>query len=62
MDAVLKFNPQDNGMCVSSRPQLAGVRGNGLHLTVGSSIYNGNGLLLGPHSPFKNIPVLGWII
>ena len=25
------------------------------------TIYDGNGLLLGANSPFKNIPILGWI-
>ena len=59
------FNVQSsagNGLFISPRPQLADVGGNGLYLRVGSSIYDGKGLLLGPHSPFKNIPILKWIL
>ena len=36
--------------------------GNGLFLKRGSDIYVGEGLLLGENSPFRNIPVLGWIL
>ena len=50
------------GLTFTPRPQLSGIRGNGLYLRVGSNIYEGNGLLLGPSSPFKNIPILGWIL
>ena len=59
------FNVQSaagNGLYLSPRPRLAGIRGDGLYLRHGSSIYDGNGLLLGKNSPFKNIPILGWII
>ena len=41
---------------------LAGVYGNGLYIRRGSSICDGEGLLLGPSSPFKKIPILGWIL
>ena len=52
-----------NGIHFSPRPLLTGIRGgDGLYIRVGSSIYDGNGLLLGPHSPFKNIPILKWIL
>ena len=50
------------GINFTPRPLLAGVHGNGLYLRAGSSIYNGEGLLLGPQSPFKKIPILGWIL
>ena len=50
------------GLTFTPRPKLAGIRGNGLYLRVGSSIYDGEGLLLGPKSPFKKIPILGWIL
>ena len=33
--------------------------GDGLYLKQGGKIYDGKGLLLGPNSPFANIPVLG---
>ena len=36
--------------------------GDGLYLKRGGSIYDGKGLLLGPNSPFANIPILGSIL
>ena len=36
--------------------------GEGLSLKQGGKIYDGNGLLLGQNSPFKNIPILGVIL
>ena len=39
---------------------LAGIR-DGLYLRMVSSVYDGKGLLLGPHSPFRNISDLKWI-
>ena len=36
--------------------------GNGLYLKQGGELYDGKGLLLGPNSPFKNIPILGAIL
>ena len=50
-----------NGLKFIPRPNLAGIRGDGLYLRVGSGIYDGKGLILGSKSPFKNIPILGWI-
>ena len=35
------------------------LHGDGLYLKQGGSIYDGKGLLLGPNSPFANIPILG---
>ena len=37
-------------------------RGDGLYLKQGGKIYDGKGLLLGPNSPFANIPILGAIL
>ena len=51
-----------NGIHLSPRPMIAGIRGNGLYLRRGVSIYDGRGLLLGSSSPFKNIPILKWIL
>ena len=64
---------QKNGICFNvgrigtrmylrPRPMLAGVYGNGLYIRRGSSIYDGEGLLLGPSTPFKKIPISGWIL
>ena len=36
--------------------------GDGLFLKQGHNIYDGEGLLFGSNSPFKNIPILGWIL
>lgn len=36
--------------------------GNGLYLNQQGQMYNGKGLILGPNSPFKNIPILGMIL
>ena len=36
--------------------------GDGLYLKQGGKLYDGNGLLLGQNSPFKNIPILGAIL
>ena len=42
---------------------LLGTRGNGLYLKKESSINPVEfGLILGPNSPFKNIPILGAIL
>ena len=35
--------------------------GNGLYLMKKGELYDGRGLILGPNSPFKNIPILGMI-
>ena len=34
----------------------------GLYFKHGDDVYSGEGLLLGPNSPFKNIPILGLIL
>ena len=36
--------------------------GDGLYLKRERELYDGSGLLLGPNSPFKNIPVLGLLL
>ena len=36
--------------------------GDGLYLKKEGRLYDGKGLLLGPNSPFKNIPVLGMLL
>ena len=35
--------------------------GNCLHLMKQGGLYDGRGLILGPNSPFKNIPIPGMI-
>ena len=55
---------RDGAMHISPRPNLTDVYGDGLYLRRAGSglIYNGEGLLLGPESPFKNIPILGLLL
>ena len=36
--------------------------GDGLYLKQGGKLYDGKGLLLGPNSPYANIPILGAIL
>ena len=36
--------------------------GNGLYLMKEGGLYDGRGLILGPNSTFKNIPILGMIL
>jgi len=53
----------DGAMHISPRPKLTGVYGDGLYLRrPGSGVHDGQGLILGRNSPFKNIPLLGWIL
>ena len=35
--------------------------GDGFYVKQGGQIFDGSGLLLGPDSPLKNVPILGWI-
>ena len=35
---------------------------NGLYLMIKVGLYDGRGLILGPNSPFKNIPIMGMIL
>ena len=59
----VKVEPvEGNGLYLTPRRRLAGVSGDGLYLKRGTSIYDGRGLLLGSSSPFKNIPILKWIL
>ena len=34
----------------------------GLYMTHGDKMYKGSGLILGKDSPFRNIPILGWLL
>ena len=34
----------------------------GLYMTHDDKMYKGNGLILGKDSPFRNIPILGWLL
>ena len=50
-------------MYLRPHPMLAGVYGKWSHyIRRGYSIYDEEGLQLGPSSLFKKIPILGWIL
>ena len=72
-EGIMKMYLQKDGRCFglqrcgkgikfTPRPRLGGIHGSGLYLRVGSSIYDGEGLLLGSKSPLKKIAILGWIL
>ena len=46
----------------SDGPYISPYRGDGLFLQHNGKIYNGKGILLGPNSPFKSIPILGLLL
>ena len=60
----IKVDPvKGNGLYLTSHHSGNGMKGDGLYLKHGSSLQTvGDGLILGKNSPFKNIPVLGWIL
>ena len=52
-----------NGLYLTPHPHIVDTAvGNGLYFKDDHGVYNGEGLLLGPNSPFKNIPLLGLIL
>ena len=51
-----------NGLYITPHPPIV-VDGHGLYLKgEDRRVYGGEGLILGPNSPFKNIPLLGLIL
>ena len=49
-----------NGLYVAPHPRF--VEGDGPFLKHGNDISHGAGLLMGKNSPFRTIPVLGWLL
>ena len=49
-----------NALYLAPHPHF--VEGDGLFLKYGNDISDGAGLFMGKNSPFKNIPVLGWLL
>ena len=60
----IKVDPvKGNGLYLRAHPSSShGEFGDGLYLKRGNAIHNGEGLVFGKNSPFKNIPILGWIL
>ena len=54
---------QDNGLYLQEHPTtLHDVFEDGLYLKRDNIIENGEGIVFAENSPFKNIPILGWIL
>ena len=53
---------EGDGLFLTPHQRLQEMSGDGLFLRHGDNIYNGSGLIFGKNSPFKNIPILGWIL
>ena len=59
ISAKIDFNKEDNGITLTP---VEGDSYDGLYLKHNGQVYQGKGILLGPKSPFKNIPILGLIL
>ena len=57
--AKIDINKDDNGLVLTP---VKAEKYNGLYLKHDDHVYQGDGLLLGANSPFKNIPLLGLIL
>ena len=58
---VCTVKPSGTGLYL--KPSAARiVQGDGLYLKRGQQFYDGSGLILGPNSPFKNVPILGMLL
>ena len=57
--AKIDFNKEDNGLTLTP---VQGDEYDGLYLKHDGQVYEGKRLLLGPKSPFKDIPLLGLIL
>ena len=60
---VCRLETDGEGLCLepASGKRFEAV-GNGLYLMKQGGLYDGRGLILGPNSPFKTIPILGMIL
>lgn len=55
---------EGNGLFLSRQPRrtLPVSLGDGLFVRHGRDVHDGKGLIFGHNSPFKDIPILGWIL
>ena len=62
-DSVCRIETDGEGLYLGPRSRKGfETVGNGLYLMKQGGLYDGRGLILGPNSPFKNIPILGMIL
>lgn len=57
-----KIRPAGQGLYLAPWNKGNSVTASGLYMKTGSGYVDGAGLLLGPNSPFQNIPILGMIL
>ena len=57
-----KVIPAGQGLYLAPWSKGSSISGSGLFMKSGSGYVEGSGLLLGPNSPFQNIPILGMIL
>ena len=57
----VKITPAGKGLYLAPWKKGSAI-GDGLYLKTGKGYADGRGLLLGPNSPFKNVPILGMIL
>jgi len=57
-----KIAPAGNGLYLTPWQKGSAVNGDGLFMKSGSSYVDGSGLLLGPKSPFRDVPFLGLLL
>ena len=58
-----KIKAAGDGLYLSPWPKGISM-GTGLYMKTGKGLFmkTGKGLILGPNSPFSNIPILGWLL
>lgn len=57
-----KIVPAGEGLFLSPWKKGSSISGSGLFMKRGAGYISGEGLILGPNSPFKNIPILGMLL
>ena len=57
-----KIMPAGEGLILSPWKKGSSITGSGLFMKRGAGFISGEGLILGPNSPFKNIPILGMLL
>ena len=61
-EIACKVIPAGQGLYLAPWQKGSSVTASGLYMKTGSGYVNGKGLILGPNSPFQNIPILGLLL